>query len=131
MPWNISWYASAENIVVFEPVVPWTWDQYVEAALQAQAMIRSKDYTVDTIYNLEHGVNMPTANALPYFRKVYATDPPNSGAIMAVGSNKFIEALVGIITSVMGGKARFGFVATMDEALAQIAAIRDRRSTAA
>ncbi len=32
MPWHVMWYDSDETIVVFEPVFPWTWKEYVEDA---------------------------------------------------------------------------------------------------
>ncbi len=120
MPWNVSWHDPGEGIVVFEPANPWTWAEYEEAAYQAQAMIGNKDYIVDTIYNLGNYFKMPNANALPHLQRVYASDPKNSGMIVAIGANRFVQALVKIIGSVMGGEARFRYVASMEEALVEI-----------
>ena len=129
MPWNVSWLDAEESIVTYEPVDPWTWEEFVEAIRQGQTMIREKEYIVDTVYQLHPPIVMPSANALGYFREVYATDPKNSGMNAVIGANPYVQTLVGIITAVMGGTSRFRFVSNMDEALAAIEEVRSGRAT--
>ena len=85
MGWNVNWLDDTERVVVFEPYGKWTWEEYVEASQRAQEMIRGKAYVVDTLYRLGDHVRLPSPNALSHLRDVYQNDPPNSGAIVAIG----------------------------------------------
>jgi hypothetical protein len=128
MPWNALWYDEEETIILYEPVDPWTWEEFVDAIRRGQAMQRTKDHIVDIIYQLHEPIRMPSSSALSHFRDVYATDPENSGINTVIGASSFVESLVGITTSVMGGKGRFRFVSNMEEALAEIERVRAERA---
>jgi hypothetical protein len=128
MPWNALWYDKEEMIIMYEPVEPWTWEEFVDAIRRGQDMMREKPHFVDTIYNLHPPITMPSSSALGYFREVYATDPENSGINAVIGATSFVESLVSVITSVMGGKSRFKFVSGMEEALAVIEKARAERA---
>jgi hypothetical protein len=128
MPWKVSWYDDEETIVMYEPINPWTWEEFVDAIRRGQDMMRGKPHFVDTIYNLHPPIKMPSTSALGYFRDVYATDPENSGINAVIGATSFVETLVGVITGVMGGSSRFKFVSGMEEALAVIEKVRAERT---
>jgi hypothetical protein len=128
MPWNTLWYDEEETIILYEPVDPWTWEEFVDAIRRGQDMMRDKPHFVDTIYNLHPPIKMPSTSALGYFREVYATDPENSGINAVIGASAFVESLVGVTTTVMGGRSRFKFVSNMEEAAAEIEKARAERA---
>ena len=82
---------------------------------------------VDVIYKLATPIHMPDLNPLSHFKKVYETDPENSGINAVIGATRLVERLVGVITKVMGGSGRFKFVSNMEEALAAIEQARAER----
>jgi hypothetical protein len=127
MAWNVTWLDDTERVVVFEPYGKWTWEEYVEASQRAQEMIRGKAYIVDTLYRLGDHVRLPSPNALYHLRNVYQNDPPNSGAIVAIGGDMFIKTLVDIIGKTMGGLSRFTFVRSEEEASAALEQARRAR----
>ncbi len=127
MAWNVNWLDDTERVVVFEPYGRWTWEEYVEASQRAQEMIRGKSYIVDTLYRLGSHLRLPSPNALSHLRDVYQNDPPNSGAIVAIGGDMFIKTLVDIIGKTMGGLSRFTFVRSEDEASAALEKVRRAR----
>ncbi len=128
MPWKTTWYDAEETIVLYQPEDPWTWEEFMEGVQKGQAMIRAKPYMVDTIYNLGSNIHMPDSSALSRFRQPYEADPPNSGVNIIVGAPGLVRMLVGILTSTMGGKERFIFPSSMEEALQIIDQARVQRA---
>ena len=127
MPWKVSWMDAEESITLFEAEEPWTYEEFVEIVRQGQAMIRSKDYLIDSIFYLPEDFTLPGPNPLTHIKTVYATEPENNALNVIVGAGVVIQALLNIITSVMGGSGRFVFVSSMDEALAELERIRASR----
>ncbi len=117
MPIEVKWFDEEETLLLIEPANPWGWPDFYVAINQAQTMIRSKNHTVDVIFDLAGDFRLPNASLLSPLRSVYTASPENVGNRILVGANLFIEQVVSIATRAMGGGSTFHFVRTMEDAL--------------
>ena len=135
MPYDISWLDDQESIMLISAEGRITWDEYHTVNDQAQALIKTLPYRVDTIFVSKVGV--PPGNPLPHFREVFQSwgALPNLGLIMAVETDRtrsFIKAAVEIAGRLMGYTmpVNTAFVSSIDEALGRIKADREQKDGA-
>lgn len=135
MPYATSWLDAEQSIMLVSADGRITWDEYHQINKEAQALIASLPYRVDTIFVSKVGV--PPGNPLPHFREVFQSwgTLPNLGLIMAVETDRtrsFIKAAVEIAGRLMGYTmpVNTAFVSSIDEALGRIKADREQKDGA-
>jgi hypothetical protein len=112
-----------------------TWGEYHAINDQALAQTSARPHRVDVIFNSK--VGLPPGNPLPHFREVFAkwSALSNLGMVFAVEASRtrsFIKASTDITGRLMGDNlpGNGSFVATLDEAIAQIKADRENKDAA-
>ena len=129
MPYATSWIDDEQTILMISADDLITWDEYHAINDQALAEASAMPHRVDVIFNSK--VGLPPGNPLPHFRDVFAKwkELSNLGMIFAVEASRtrsFIKASTDIAGRLMGDSlpGNGTFVATLDEAVAQIKADR-------
>lgn len=129
MPYTTSWIDDEQTILMISADGLITWEAYHAINDQALAEVSAMPHRVDVIFNSK--VGLPPGNPLPHFRDVFAKwrAISNLGMIFAVEASRtkgFIKASTDITGRLMGDNlpGNGTFVATLEEAIAQIKADR-------
>jgi hypothetical protein len=127
MPVTVDWYTREQNIVVYQFVHPWTWDDYHAAAKKAWVMINNVQHIVDIILDFSSSHSIP-AHAVKHFKREATHPHANRGLIIIVGANAFIRAVGKKLVKAYASMAQsLQYAATYDEAALLIEQERSRR----
>ena len=124
MPWDVSWVDNEESILKLQPAEPWNWDDLEEAIRQYHTLAHGKDHDIDVIYALYRDIRLPNANLIPRVRQYLTDSPSNRGTIVFVDAPRFIQTMVDITSSVVGGSDKIRSANSVDEAVSLLHDIR-------
>ena len=124
---SVNWANEEQTIVRWIFDGPWTWQDFLDAQTQSNALLATVDHRVDIVGNLINSPSLP-ANALSAYKGVLKRAAPNIGLIVLVGSSSFVKAMVRTFNSIFRGSApgtNFAFANSEAEAFEVIA--KDRQ----
>ncbi len=99
MPINVCWYNDEKTIALFNFVGDWTWGEY--GSLFEHPFVGTVPHRVDIIFDFTESAPLPP-NALSKFGKYDKTAPANTGYVVIVTTQHFMEVLVHIFNTVYG-----------------------------
>jgi hypothetical protein len=134
MPYDFNWQDEDKTIIRFDIHGEVTWPLWYAAVDKAVEELGKTSHRVDLIFN--DSVGMPKGNALPHLKATTAklTSHPNMGLVVSVSTQKigaFTKMMINVLNRVYGVDMSHngGFVNSMDQALAIIAADRAKTQT--
>ena len=124
---NVAWDSEIEDVIVYQFLHKWTWDEFLlafnEECLMAKA-IGNRQY--DVIGDTSQGATLPIGAGITHIYSVYKRYPKNWGITMIVTQNGFLRTMHKIGARVHpDAKNAFVVVSTLEEARN---AIRERRT---
>lgn len=97
---QVDWFdAEQKNIVRYEFIGSWTWDELYNAVNQVNTLMASVDHTVYVIVDFRQGRGVP-GGALTHMRSSTMRAADNWGGGVFLGINTFLQALVGTFIKV-------------------------------
>ena len=136
MPYDFHWQDDEHTIIRFDIHGDVSWPLWYAAVDQVAAALEQAPYRVDLIFN--DSVGMPKGNALPHLKATSAKliSHPNMGIIVTVSPrpiSAFTRMMINIMSRFYGVDMSHsgGFVETIAQALAFIAADRAKQTIAA
>ena len=136
MPYDFHWHDEEHTIIRFDIHGEVTWPLWYAAVDKVDEELEKVSHRVDLIFN--DSVGLPKGNALPHLKATSAKliEHANMGLIVSVSPrpiSTFTKLMITIMSRVYGVDTSHsgGFVETMEQALALIAADRSNQDVAA
>lgn len=130
MPVSVRWENDAHDLIRFDFVGRWTWEETHKALDQNLALLDSVDYVVDFIVDMLQSDGLPSG-VLQQLKRVAELNHPNSGLTIYVGVNPLLNALGAAFRRTYPRTAviyAFDFAKTIEEAHAKIARWRAEKN---
>ncbi|MBN1966346.1 MAG: hypothetical protein JW910_16980 [Anaerolineae bacterium] len=120
MPITIDWYDDTQTILHYRFETPWTWGEYRAAIDAAWELAQSVDHPTDTITDMRHSRVVPD-RLFQNIRQSMVEIPDTTQTVVLVGTNRFVEALLGIMRRLYPQQmGKFFSTETVEEAHALI-----------
>ncbi len=123
---TVEWDDAEQTILRNDYSGSWTWEEYIEAGRQNNALIAAMPHRVDIIANMREGTMPRGGSAIAISTRVIRSAPPNRGIIVVV-INPLLKALVSVFKKLDNNLGSITFAAdSMDEARRVVARERER-----
>jgi hypothetical protein len=97
------WKDERQTTIVVTYQNPWTWDEFDEAALATNALMKSVDYHVVLIEDTSHGGLLPPGNVVAHGKWAIANFPNNLALIVVVVNSSLIRTFLSIVAGMNPG----------------------------
>jgi hypothetical protein len=94
---TVEWANGEQNILRWQFIQPWTWEEFYNAQMQMNAMIDSVTGNVDCIF-LTSKTQLLPSHATIHLRKIIAQQHERLNLIVIVGANRFVSTLMQVMT---------------------------------
>lgn len=120
MPVAVDWYPSTDNIIVYEFIEGWTWQEFHAAIDRAIELSHQVEHTVYYIANVHKTESIPRG-ALRQVKSIMSKMPANWGATIVVQHNLFVKTLAESFTRIYPKYGKnFPVVSSMEAAIALV-----------
>lgn len=124
---SVTWDNAEKTVIRYDFEGSWSWDEAQQALAKVKVMMGTVDHVVDFIADLRSCRSQPT-DLLNKALQVARRTPANTGILVMVGANRFIQSLYTVFKRVYADLAgETMFVDTLEDARAFIEQRRAQR----
>jgi hypothetical protein len=96
---TVLWDDEQRTVVRYVFQSEWTWDDFYVARNLVNGMVEGEAHPVAMLFDVPEDVVIPP-NFVSKFATMFRTRPDNIYALVVVGGNDYVRALVGVLASV-------------------------------
>ena len=96
---TVMWDNEQHSIIRYVFECHWTWDDFQVARELVYKMIDAETHTVALLFDVPRDVSIPP-NFVSKFATMFRHKHPRTCAMVVVGGNPYVRALVGVLASV-------------------------------
>jgi hypothetical protein len=113
---DVQWYKSSDRVILMDFQDDFSWDEFYDAKLQADALMDTVDHPCALVLWFPARVP-PLSNALSNGRSMLSRRHPRSERFIIVSESSFVRSLGTVLGQIVGPRAKLVEVtATLDEA---------------
>jgi hypothetical protein len=128
---DLQWY-DAERTIIYAQFPPkWVWDDVYALLDEVNRMMDDVTHPVDVIYDMLKSYSLFPPSALPNLQRLSDTAHPNDRLVIFISNTTFVKMIVEIAHKFSPRQEPIAvrYVASLEDALAHIAAYRDTPDT--
>lgn len=127
---TVNWDNAQKTALYIRSEGSWTWEEFHQAFQDGTACVRSVDHSVDIIIHMvDFAAQRPPTNAFKHWLSAMHQVPDNTGLVILVPGNGWVQAFASAFLRVLGDRYPFkvAFAQTLDEAQLVSARLHQRR----
>lgn len=106
----------------------WSWDDFHRVVDEQHKLVASVAHTVDVLVDVRKTNWLPKGGSLSSGIRKINNIHERQGSTVVVGASGVIAIIARSMMKLVGGRSKFQFVTTMDDAHALLTSIRERRA---
>jgi hypothetical protein len=98
MPITLTWDSEKKNLLVWNHVGQWTWQQFFDTAKEAKILLDCTPDACLAIYIPQFGHNVPEGPFIRYYRNMFLEVANSAKIVFLVGQDLFTQMIVVALT---------------------------------